>query len=170
MNKLSAVTVTQSLRNQEWYQALIEDCAAVITEGVFQSKWLLIETYHLLGRRLLQEYDEFERVHVYGERITEMVAQDLGKSQRTVERAVQFARAYPDLNALPGGKKISWHWICNHLLPAPKDGKNRPVTFYDGIGRLAHHGADRWAVVFEPDSGFEGGLGKQVHVIIKEGP
>lgn len=173
MSNSLAVTVTHSLQSQEWYQALIEDCAAVITEGVFQSRWILIETYHLLGRRLLQEYANFNRAEIYGDRITEMVAADLGKSQRTIQRAVQFAQKFPDLGALPDGKNITWHKICNQLLPIPKDGSASPIVYYNGLATLANLHGPRgrlWTVELPSGTELEGKAGDEVHVIIREKP
>ena len=48
------------------------------------------------------------------------MSQSLGKGERTIERAIQFAKMYPDLNLLPEGKDTSWHRICNKYLPEPK--------------------------------------------------
>ncbi len=104
-----------------WYQALVEDCEAIITEGVFTSRWSLIQTYHNLGKRILEENDNFDREKIYGKEIVQRVSASLQKSERTVLKAIQFARIFPDLDALPEGKNISWHKICNNLLPKPKE-------------------------------------------------
>lgn len=44
------------------------------------------------------------------------MSQSLGKSKRTIERAIQFAKQYPDLNELPEGKNTSWYQICSKYL------------------------------------------------------
>lgn len=116
MNKI-VITVEQ----EEWYKAMIEECSAIITEAVFTSQWALVEGYHQLGQRILEENENFKRVKIYGKEITTRVSQSLGKSIRTVERAIQFYKEYPKLNDIPGGKDMSWHKICNELLPAPKE-------------------------------------------------
>ena len=165
---IEIVTHDRMLQSQDWYQALIEDCAAVIVEGVFQSRWILIETYHLLGRRLLQEYDNFERAGIYGDHIIEMVADDLGKSERTIYRAVQFARKYPDLNTLPGGKNISWNKICNELLPEGKrDNGSPPTLLYDGPGNLTAS-TIRWSVDLPRGVRINGRRGRQIWVKVWE--
>lgn len=107
----------EPIENQEWYTALIEECHAIITEAVFNSRWALVEGYHMLGKRILEENNSFERGKIYGKEITKRVSQSLGKSVRTVEKAIQFARSYPSLDALPGGKNVSWNKVCNELLP-----------------------------------------------------
>lgn len=105
---------------EQWYESLIEDCKSIITETVFNSRWALVEGYHALGARVLEEHDNFERSKIYGADILQRVAKSLGKSHRTIDYAVQFARQFPDLDALPGGKNVSWRKICNEVLPQPK--------------------------------------------------
>ncbi|KKQ68589.1 MAG: hypothetical protein A2626_02820 [Candidatus Nealsonbacteria bacterium RIFCSPHIGHO2_01_FULL_38_55] len=64
-----------------------------------------------------EENDNFEREKIYGKKILQRVAISLGKSERTIYQAVEFAQKYPDIQKLPEGKNISWHKICNNLLP-----------------------------------------------------
>jgi len=160
--------VTQSLRDQDWYRALIEDCDAVIVEGIHTSRWVLIETYHLLGTRLLEEWDSFERSKIYGQGITEMVAQDLGKSKRTIERAVQFARAFPDLSLLPWGKNASWGKVVK-LLSGGED-KDKAITYYNGMATLSRQRQGGWALLLPQDTEIQAPAGTHLHVIIREGP
>ena len=40
---------------EEWYQALIEDCKAIIVEAVFNSRWALVEGYHQVGERIVTD-------------------------------------------------------------------------------------------------------------------
>ena len=101
----------------EWFNHLIDDCQSIIVEAEFTSRWVLVEGYHLLGTRILEEYDNFEREKIYGKEITSHVSLSLGKSVRTIERAIQFAKQYPDLALLPEGKNTSWRKICNEYLP-----------------------------------------------------
>ena len=144
------------LESQGWYQQLIDDCKDIVVEGEFASRWALIETYHNLGKRILEENVSFERAKIYGQEITSRVSQSLDKSKRTIERSIQFARKYPELNKLPEGKDISWHKICNKLLPATKektpqlpDGKYNVIyadppwkysdKLIEGYGAAEHH-------------------------------
>jgi len=108
------------LLDQRWYKDLIEECGAIITEAEFISRWSLVEGYHQLGKRLLEENENFERANIYGKEIASCVSQSLHKSKRTVERSIQFARKYPDLNLLPEGKDTSWYKIVNKYLPEPR--------------------------------------------------
>lgn len=117
----SVQCLANNLETTDWYKSLIEDCGGIITEAVFISRWELIKGYHQLGERILQENNNFERAQIYGKTITTFVSQSLGKSKRTIERAIQFARKYPDINTLPEGKNISWYKVCNKLLSEKSD-------------------------------------------------
>lgn len=111
------------LVKEKWYESLIEDCKSIITETIFNSRWALVEGYHQLGKRILEENDNFERAKIYGEKITTGLSESLGTSTRTIERAILFAKKYPELDKVPEGKNISWNKICNKYLPTPKENK-----------------------------------------------
>lgn len=117
--------ITTQLENQEWYKSMVEECQAIIVEGVFRSRMELIETYHHLGKRILEENNNFERQKIYGERLCHAVAQSLGKSDRTIWRSIQFVKKFPNLEEWIGGiaegKNISWHKIIQIYLPEPKE-------------------------------------------------
>ncbi len=101
---------------ESWYSQLIEELTDIITETGFASRWTLIEGYHTVGVRILQENDNFERAKIYNEKILQRIAESLGKSERTLYYAVQFAKMYPDLALLPEGKNLSWSHIVNKYL------------------------------------------------------
>jgi len=116
--------LVKNLEQEEWYRALIEECQAILTEGIFNYRWTLIKTYHLLGKRILADYDKFKKRGIKKEKeIRSYMTRDLNQSDRTIRRAVQFAEKFPDLNTLPEGKNISWYKICNLYLPEPKASK-----------------------------------------------
>lgn len=108
----------------ERYQHFIEELQAILTEGVYDANLRLIETYHQFGSRIVEETENFNRAKIYGESITKRIAEDIGKSQRTVQKAVQFALKYPDLEKFLGeveeGKTISWNKISNKYLVESK--------------------------------------------------
>lgn len=118
--------ITKSIEQEEWYQSLIEDCQAILTEGIWNYRLTLIKTYHLLGDRILEDKDNFTKGGYTIDGMSSHVATSLGKSQRTIERAIQFRQKFPELDMLPEGKNISWHKICNTLLPEPKE-ENIPL-------------------------------------------
>ena len=111
--------------SQDWYENLIDDCKTIIVETEFTSRWSLVEGYHQVGSRILQENENFERSKIYGENIVQRIAQSLGKSKRTLNYAIQFAREYPDLALLPEGKNVSWHHIVNKYLTT---GEEKPTV------------------------------------------
>ena len=101
----------------DWYNALVEDCQAIITETAFDSRWRLIERYPQLGRRILDEHKNFDRQKIYGQKIVQCVAESIGKSERTIEYAVQFAKKFKKPEDLPDGKNASWSKVCKFVLP-----------------------------------------------------
>jgi hypothetical protein len=96
----------------ELSKSLVEDCKAILTEAIFTSRWALIEGYHLLGKRILEEGRN------YGDANIVRLAESLNVSPRTLYRAVEFVENYPDINLLPMGKNISWNKIITQLLPS----------------------------------------------------
>ena len=115
MNEL-ITTDDRELIPANWYQSLIDDCQAIMVEAEFTSRWVLVEGYHSLGLRILQ--DEHKLVSG-GSTLREglkRVSKLLNRGERTLYKAVQFAKEYPDLSLLPDGKNTSWHKICNTYL------------------------------------------------------
>lgn len=112
---------------ESWYASLVEDLTAIV-DGVVESRfnysWDLIDCYHQIGARLLRENDNFERSKIYGEKITQRVAKSIGRSKRTLDYAVRFAKVFPDLNLLPEGKNTHWRHIINKYLT---NGSEKPT-------------------------------------------
>ena len=123
MGELEVVEVKEI--QTDWYQSLIDDCQSIMVEAEFTSRWVLVQGYHTLGLRILQENDNFEREKIYGKKIVQRVGESLGKSNQTIFCAIKFARKFPDLAALPEGKDTSWRKICNEYLPEHKE-PNQP--------------------------------------------
>jgi N6-adenosine-specific RNA methylase IME4 len=104
--------------NSDWYEHLVEDCKAIITEAVFNSRWALVEGYHQLGERIVT--DENYQWHAKGNMsYLQGLANNLEISNRTIYYAVQFYEKYPDLSLVPEGKNISWNKIVTKYLPSP---------------------------------------------------
>lgn len=126
--------IVTGIEVEQWYRQLIEDLKDIIIEKEFDSRWSLIECYHLVGLRLLQEESRFTDAGYL--KMSSQVADSLGKSQRTIENCLSFARKYPDLNLLPLGKNASWHKICNEILPEHTESISKPLTKADLIQML----------------------------------
>lgn len=112
------------IESQEWYEELVGECKAILTEFGFRSNIERIQMYHELGKRILQENNNFERRKIYGKGITTKVASTIGIGERTIQYAISFATKYPDidfssgdLGGLPDGKSITWTKIIRELLP-----------------------------------------------------
>ncbi len=104
---------------KKWFEEMIDECKDIITESVFQSRWLLVEGYWLLGNRILQERDNWAREETYGKKIVQRVARSLSVSPRTVYYAMQCAKKFPSLEKIPDGKNISWRKLIQDHLPDP---------------------------------------------------
>ena len=74
---------------RDWYKLLVDDCKAIVTEAVFNSRWALVEGYHMLGERIVTEHN-LDRREIYGKKIAQGLAQSIGLSERTINYAVQF--------------------------------------------------------------------------------
>lgn len=60
---------------ESWYNSLIDELNDIIVETSFTSRWALVEGYHTVGSRILQEHDNFERSKIYGEKIAQRIAE-----------------------------------------------------------------------------------------------
>ena len=123
MNELEVVEAKEI--QTDWYQSLIDDCRSIVVEAEFTSRWVLVQGYHTLGLRILAENDNFERQKIFGKEIVTRVSESLNKHERTIYRAIKFAKKFPDLATLPEGKDTSWRKICNEYLPEHKE-PNQP--------------------------------------------
>lgn len=110
------------LRATDFYQSLLDDCKAVITEKMFNSRVEIIEGKWELGKRINEENEQMERVKIYGKRIIETLAEDLNVSTSNLWTCMQFYNRFPEktfskvLENLPEGKDISWYLIMTKYL------------------------------------------------------
>ena len=132
MQEATTSEVLFPVDREDWYLRLIDELKAIIIEGEFGARWALVETYHLFGKRILEENANFERSKIYGDSLVIKIAETIGKSDRTVYNAIAFAKKYPDLDLLPEGKNTSWSKICKQLLPArAEEAKPAPIVVED---------------------------------------
>lgn len=111
----------EEIATAEWFTTLLDDAKSIIVEHEFTSRWALIEGYHALGKRILEENDNLNRTATYGKGIVNAISQSIGKNPRSVHYAVAFARQFENLDSLPEGKNVSWFKITQKYLPKPKD-------------------------------------------------
>ena len=109
-----------TIKNEEWYEALVEECKAIITEAVFTSRWALVEGYWELGKRISEENKNFERNKIYGQKIVQGLAESLGIASRTIHYAIKAYEKYPEIGSMPEGKNLTWNKLITLYLPEPK--------------------------------------------------
>ena len=120
--------MTKGLITNEYYQLLVDDCKAIVTEAVFISRWTLVEGYHTLGDRIVN--DTNYQKHAKGnEQLIERLARNLKSvSKRTLYDAIRFYKKYPVLAEVPEGKNISWNKLRTEYLPDKID-EDKPTRF-----------------------------------------
>ncbi len=110
------------LIKEDWYNELIEELRAIQVEGIFDARQRVIEMHWQLGKRLLEEYENFGRKRIYGEEIVSRVSESLGCHSRYIYRSIQFVKKFPsleDIGKLPEGKNLSWtKLVKNYLIEA----------------------------------------------------
>lgn len=109
--------MTNDIVVSDWYESLVTDCKAIMTEAVFNSRWALVEGYHALGERIAND-KQFVKHAKGNETSLTALSGKLGMSSRNLYRALSFYDKFPDINTLPQGKNISWNKIVTELLPA----------------------------------------------------
>jgi hypothetical protein len=102
-------------------QEVIEELRGEITEGVFLSRWRLIETYHKVGELIAQNESRMPSNHI------KIIAEALNQKERLIYLCRQFYDKYQTLDAIPDGKAASWHKIVNNYLPKHKEAGKKDV-------------------------------------------
>ena len=98
--------------NTDWYQEFLQELSGLIIESEFAARWELISCYHKVGSKIIKVQKEKE---ISITNFVQRVAQNLGKSIRTIRYAVAFAQKYPDLTSAPLEKHISWRGVIKLL-------------------------------------------------------
>lgn len=124
MEKIQTLTVYS---NSDEYQALIEECQAIMTEGVWNFRTEKILTYGRIGERITED-SLFEKYGKGNLKFLETIAKDTGISYSEICRSVQFYQKFkivsPDSeswNKFKEGKNISWNKIKSDYLPERKN-------------------------------------------------
>ena len=111
---------------QDWYQSLVDDCKAIITEAVFNSRWALVEGYHMLGARIVTDKDYQRHVTGNGANLQDL-ANSIRISPRSLYYAIQFYEKYPSLDTVPEGKNISWNKLLTKYLPDQRNSETPEI-------------------------------------------
>ena len=102
--------------DEEWYAALVEDCAAIITETIFTVRWAKVSGFHALGERIVNDGNFSMNARGNGATLNDL-SKSVGIHERDIYRAIQFYNKYPVLDTVPEGKNISWNKIVTKYLP-----------------------------------------------------
>lgn len=118
MNEVSLVN-----QNSDEYIALLEECKAIITEGVWSFRLERILTYGKLGERIAED-ELYKRYGIDNGIFLFNISKEIGISYSDICRAVQFYNKYhissPDSehwSDFAEGKNISWSKIKQKYLP-----------------------------------------------------
>ena len=85
------------LSNQEFYQALLEDCQAIVVERGFRARMEAIEGKWELGKRIYEENEQMDRQKIYGDKIVENLSRDLGISNSNLFSCIQFYKQFQEI-------------------------------------------------------------------------
>ncbi len=119
-NELAPVNEV-SLHNEDWYQTLLDDCVAIETERSFNARLEILQCNWELGQRIKEENKRMDREKIYGEKIVQNLAVDLGKSTSHIWSCMQVYELFgvdefdEVVSQLPDGKAISWNKTLKHL-------------------------------------------------------
>jgi hypothetical protein len=102
------ITKNESSRLQK-IAAIPEDkFEDILQEAVFTSRWALVEGYHALGARILEDESKFTKGGYTVDGMLQRLATSLSTSERTIRYTIQFVKKYPSLDQVPEGKNITW--------------------------------------------------------------
>ena len=110
--------MSKDLVSQEWYNALVDECKAIIAEAVFTSRWALVEGYWGLGKRI-REDENWKKYAKGSYGCLQDLAKNLNIAERTIYYSLKAYDEYPDLDKIPEGKNISWNKLITQYLPEP---------------------------------------------------
>lgn len=126
-----SVTKDNNYRNSQEYEALVDECRAIIVERGFIARSEIIVAYGEVGQRIYNDplYQKFSKGN---NQFIRQLCNDLRINIKTGYSCIHFYEKYIHgkfsdvsnvLETLPEGKNISWHKIVNLYLPQPKENK-----------------------------------------------
>lgn len=91
------------------YFDLLDDLKTIYTELSYNSRWVRIAMFHLLGKTLLENM-EIASGHL------KSIASALNVTRLDLAAAIYFAEKYPNLDDFQHSKTISWEPLKGELL------------------------------------------------------
>lgn len=112
--------------NEEWYNAIVEDCKAIITEKFYAYNMELIELKHLIGERICTDKN-FKKLAGSRNATLKKIFEDIGIGKSDGYACVAFYEKYPKLSTIVESskeqKRLSWNLIKTNYLPVKKESK-----------------------------------------------
>jgi len=109
------------IENEPFFQQLVDECRNIVVESGFASRWSLVEGYHLLGSRILQDEVKIVQGGSSLSGTLHDLAKYVGKRERSLYYAIEFVRKFPNLNEAPFDKTVSWYRIVHEHLTTESD-------------------------------------------------
>lgn len=106
--------MTENLPEQyspAWYKKLVEDCDVIRIEFWFKKNITEMEGYYEIGKRILDDNDNFDRAKIYGQKLLDKLKNSLGINEKYLRVSMRLAKEYKTFDDL-----ISFLHV--------KDGKN----------------------------------------------
>lgn len=94
-------------------ESTVDEIRQIFTEGEFNHRMALIETYHAVGKVICG-------INANRSDLLQALAPQVGKSVRSLWYATKFYDMYPDLDMLPEGKNVSMNKIITKYLTTSK--------------------------------------------------
>lgn len=118
------ITKQSSPARAEWYDNLVEECKAVITETIYVSRQALIEGKHQVGE-LICTNSNFKKMQGSRKANLQQLFEDIGIGKTDGYACVAFYEKFPNLSSglekFKEQKNISWSKIVNNYLPLKKE-------------------------------------------------
>ena len=119
------------IKKDEWYQELVEEGKAIMTEAVFTSRWALVEGYWNLGKLIRDEKHLKKWAQKEAGAVLQGLAKDLGIPMRTLHYALKSYDKYPKTSQIPEGKNITWNKLTTKYLTGRKSEKEEECEHED---------------------------------------
>lgn len=139
ISKAIVVKEGTGLANEEWYQTLVSDCQAIKVELEFAARTLLIQVRWEMGKRIYEENEKMNREKVYGKKVIENLAKDIGTSSSHLFAMVKFYKDYPEKDfekdvvpKLPEGKNTSWGKLSQGYYDKTEEEKKEKYSYKIG--------------------------------------
>ncbi len=114
--------MTKAIIKDEWYDTLVEECQAIITETIYVSRQAIIEGKHQIGLAICTN-PQFKKMQGNREANLQQLFQDIGLGRSEGYACVSFYEKYPNLSTLleksEDQKNLSWNKIVKSYLYTP---------------------------------------------------